>query len=649
MIDSLPTPVAHALDGLLAGSILLAIGFVFAVLAKQPITQLRALEITLGGTLLAVAVALLPGLPGWSFADAASRDGSENASSIDELIATTGRIDGSVDVLDPNSHGLAVSASHSDVTLVSDVRPIDRVALMDVLSTLAIVAAWAYVVGLAAIVGWWLVGVVLLAGIVKRSRDASGEFQSIMKSLAGKTHRVRIVVSGRVHQPIAFRLGERVIVIPERLAVETNTENIHHVLAHEWSHIERGDWWTWLIANIVRAVFFFHPAAWWMRQQVRLSQDFVADARAADQAKSRLDYAEFLTRQAAVARQPVLAVALGMRSRRSELYRRVVTLVSGAKPIATECSGRWTLALFVPTFALAISCGSMNVFSERSTAAVTTDAPLVLDASLLASNRDRFDFDVLTEGELQVQFDDDDESLCFQLTAVGDVFGGKPRWWQPNGKLLGKTPQQVHDGDGREPDNDAGRAFLLHVWKSDRVSVRWRIADGEARLLHEESIRIGERNLTTTVLASQWVNHEVPDAAKMWVGYATGPWSHFETHPHPDCPIKITREGRRGVTNLKLRGPLNDYEIKVTATDQHGHEQEIHVESTHGQKQAAISLPGLDEQNIDCLQLSVRRIKWILFEDIALNAGQTSQPRSIRPGFAIDPSQDSSGSKSANQ
>jgi beta-lactamase regulating signal transducer with metallopeptidase domain len=60
-----------------------------------------------------------------------------------------------------------------------------------------------------------------------------------------------------VRQPIAFRLGERVIVIPERLAAETNIDGIHHVLAHEWSHIERGDWWTWLIANIVRAVFFF--------------------------------------------------------------------------------------------------------------------------------------------------------------------------------------------------------------------------------------------------------------------------------------------------------------------------------------------------------------------------------------------------------
>ena len=323
MTDSLPISVTYLLDGLLAGSVLLALGFLVAVLAKQPITRLRALEITLGGTLIAVVIALLPGLPGWNVASSLNDQSSQITSSdlADTLSAER--------FPQATTSALLTSAEALDATAV---QPIDEVALLDVLSTICQWIGWGYVFGLAVIVFWWLTGIAMLARIVSRSSDASESFQSIMRTLAGKTHRVRIVVSETVRQPIAFRLTQRVIVIPERLAQETNRDNIHHVLAHEWSHIERGDWWTWLLANVVRVVFFFHPAAWWIRQQVRLTQDYIADTRAADQAESRLDYAEFLTRQAAVARQPVLAVGLGMRGRRSELYRRVVSLVNGNRP-----------------------------------------------------------------------------------------------------------------------------------------------------------------------------------------------------------------------------------------------------------------------------------------------------------------------------
>ena len=169
------------------------------------------------------------------------------------------------------------------------------------------------------------------------------------------------------------------------------------------------------------------------------------------------------------------------------------------------------MTLFVPTAVVAMICGSMNAFSEQSTAS-TTDAPLVLNAAALASTQSRFGFDVLTEGELQVQFEDNEESLSFQLTAVGDINAGQPRWWEPDGKLLSKSPRQTKH-DGYMANDDLGRAFLLHMWKNDRVAVRWRIPSVETQLLHEESIQIGERHLTTTVLSSHW-GSDLPESAK---------------------------------------------------------------------------------------------------------------------------------------
>ena len=49
------------------------------------------------------------------------------------------------------------------------------------------------------------------------------------------------------------------------------------VLGHELAHIRRGDLFWGLIASIVRAVFFFHPLAWWSERQLKLAQEVAAD------------------------------------------------------------------------------------------------------------------------------------------------------------------------------------------------------------------------------------------------------------------------------------------------------------------------------------------------------------------------------------
>src|SRR4029079_15615904 len=81
-------------------------------------------------------------------------------------------------------------------------------------------------------------------------------------------------------------------------------------LAHEWSHVERGDLAAWNFSALVRCCYFYQPLVWWLRGQLQLCQDYVADAAAARSGEMPEDYAEFLTTSSFT--RPPLDAGLGI-------------------------------------------------------------------------------------------------------------------------------------------------------------------------------------------------------------------------------------------------------------------------------------------------------------------------------------------------
>src|SRR6267154_2089187 len=91
-----------------------------------------------------------------------------------------------------------------------------------------------------------------------------------------------------------------------------------------------------------------------MRRQVRLCQDYLADARAAAHAPQAEDYAEYLLSLARVALAPSAAVTLGMGDRRSNLTRRIHMLLNTHQTLERRPPRNWNLAcLFLGLIVLA--------------------------------------------------------------------------------------------------------------------------------------------------------------------------------------------------------------------------------------------------------------------------------------------------------
>jgi TonB family protein len=78
------------------------------------------------------------------------------------------------------------------------------------------------------------------------------------------------------------------------IVVPPGFENRTAVLAHEASHVERGDIWTSLLARVTCAIYWFHPLVWWAGSRMRLEADRACDDAVLRQGFADTGYAEDL-------------------------------------------------------------------------------------------------------------------------------------------------------------------------------------------------------------------------------------------------------------------------------------------------------------------------------------------------------------------
>src|SRR5207237_8821421 len=166
----------------------------------------------------------------------------------------------------------------------------------------------------------WLVGLGLLLRLCRSAVPPPSSVVRLFRTVAGPpAERVRLLASDRIRLPIMFCWWRPVIVLPADVFRDGDPAALRYCLAHEWSHVERRDAWTWQLASLAGLLFFYQPLHWWLRRQLRLCQDFLADACAAEQADAAEDYAEYLVRVARRCVRGPAAFALGLGGRRSNL------------------------------------------------------------------------------------------------------------------------------------------------------------------------------------------------------------------------------------------------------------------------------------------------------------------------------------------
>jgi beta-lactamase regulating signal transducer with metallopeptidase domain len=342
----------------LGGCVFLTIGCLAVCFCKQPVRRLRLIELTLLGCLVVPWLNQFPGLPHWSlgwlnFAAPAVGDAAvaqteeptlEHSESAPAALAPANLL--AVKPIEEPGPALAnppAPAPQSVNEPASAALAPSRAA--EVVST-PLVVVIVYGCAVLGLILWWLAGMVQLYRLHATTYSVPSTVADLFRSIAGPTaESVRLLASDRIELPLTFSGWRPVIVLPGSLCKEGDSPALQYCLAHEWSHVERHDAWRWYLATLAQFFFFYQPLFWWLRRQLRLCQDYLADARAAEQAADAEDYAAYLVSLARRRLGAPAALTLGISDGRSNLYRRIVMLLQNRQPLERRCLGLWNLGI----------------------------------------------------------------------------------------------------------------------------------------------------------------------------------------------------------------------------------------------------------------------------------------------------------------
>jgi uncharacterized protein (TIGR03435 family) len=126
------------------------------------------------------------------------------------------------------------------------------------------------------------------------------------------------------------------VILPESRR-EWPAAQLAAVLAHENEHARRRDPLVQVLALLNRALFWFHPLAWWLERRLAGLAEEACDAAALAGGHDPYDYSRYLVEMArAVERSGMRVNVLGMAMPGSSLPRRIRTILSGhpAPPVS---------------------------------------------------------------------------------------------------------------------------------------------------------------------------------------------------------------------------------------------------------------------------------------------------------------------------
>lgn len=169
--------------------------------------------------------------------------------------------------------------------------------------------------------------------------------------------KIDFCISDKVRVPTALGLLEPAVVVPRWVMRELTPTEMNQVLLHELAHLRRRDDWTTLAQQLVRALFFFHPAVWWIETRVALEREMACDDAVLAETSSPRAYAECLAHLAekSFVRRS-LALAQAMLGRVHQTSVRVAEILNPQRPDSARHNWKPAAAL-IAGFAVVCAVG----------------------------------------------------------------------------------------------------------------------------------------------------------------------------------------------------------------------------------------------------------------------------------------------------
>jgi beta-lactamase regulating signal transducer with metallopeptidase domain len=196
--------------------------------------------------------------------------------------------------------------------------------------------------------------------------------------------KIVLCTSEKVRVPTALGLLRPAIVIPRWLLEELSAGELNQVVLHELAHLRRWDDWTNLAQQIVKALFFFHPAVWWIEKKIALEREMACDDAVLAETESPREYAECLAHLAEMSFvQRGVALAQALIGRIGQTSHRVAQILDVNRP-------KGNARAWKPAISAAVGAGLLcSVWAARGPELVGFDNPTPNKLELASSIADR--------------------------------------------------------------------------------------------------------------------------------------------------------------------------------------------------------------------------------------------------------------------
>ena len=88
---------------------------------------------------------------------------------------------------------------------------------------------------------------------------------------------VRLLVTCEPVEPVQWGIRRPSIALPEEMLARLSPEEVDSVLAHELAHVQRNDNAAQVFEAVLAALFWFHPALWWIERRVQEERERACD------------------------------------------------------------------------------------------------------------------------------------------------------------------------------------------------------------------------------------------------------------------------------------------------------------------------------------------------------------------------------------
>ena len=245
------------------------------------------------------------------------------------------------------------------------------------MASMILLALWLTIAGFRVLALLWQ-----LSGIQKlkhRSFPPGVGLNELFEKLAAHLHvnrKVAVRISPTHRSSFLLGFLHPVILLP--LEEHLEPAEIELVLRHELAHVRRCDDWASLVQHLILAVFFFHPAVWWISRQLSLEREIACDDHVLQQSGRPQAYAFLLANLAARMQRGLPLLAPGSSNNKTQLKERIDMILNTHRNTSPRLAKTWLafITTAVALMAAAIMCSAPRiVLAKIETAAAAANAP----------------------------------------------------------------------------------------------------------------------------------------------------------------------------------------------------------------------------------------------------------------------------------